>query len=198
MVKIEGDALVLEELGEYNGRVLKALVRAMNRALGTGRTYMARAVASDTGIKQSDVRAAMSTREATFNRIEASIGAGLKRLPLSKFNARGPEPSKGTGRGVTWRIGQRTGRGPNLFLATMKSGHRGVFARVGADRKSRGAWGKNLPIDERYGPSLGRVFGFYRPVALSLMKQSFDKNFDHEMDYRNRKPTVTVQETGLA
>lgn len=199
MLTIDGDQLVLEELAEYPKRTLKALVRAMNRSLGTGRTFMARAISADVGIKQSAVRKALRTRDASFARVEASLGATLARIPLSEFNAKGPEPSRGQGRGVSWRIGGTTKRAQDLFIATMESGHRGVFVRVGGLRKSEGAWSKNLPIKERFGPSLGHVFGKKRSAALKEMHASFLKNFDHEMNYRQRQAaTVSVSESASA
>lgn len=197
MLTLEGDTILVPELEQYSGRTLRALVRAINRALVAGRTFLARSMASDTGIKVGDIRKALSERQATFQRIEARLGASLKRLPLSKYGARGPLPSRGAeGTAVSWRVGSSKQSSSELFMAKLASGHVGVFARVGGERRSRGGWSQNLPVLERFGPSLGHVMGKYHAQALQIADEAFTKNFDREMDYQNRQGgTVTVTET---
>jgi hypothetical protein len=70
--------------------------------------------------------------------------------------------------------------------ATGRGKKRVEFQGPGAtsDRRSRGAWGPNLPIDELRGPSVASVFTrniaeFYRVAEESLMK-----NLRHEIDWR--------------
>jgi len=113
-------------------------------------------------------------REASASRPEASLGASIKRIPLMKFNAKGPVPSRGRGRGVTYRLRGGRGRVENAFIATMKSGHVGVFRRAGKAR---------LGIVELFGPSLGQVFKKFRPAGLARAWEVFQKNFDHELDF---------------
>lgn len=193
----QGGELVLQELAEYSPRVLKALLRAMNRGLATGRSTAAKLISAEVGVSQKDIRAAMTYQEATGSRLVARLGLSNKKIPLSKFNARGPEPSKGRGRGVSWRIGAVAKRDTTLFLATMRSGHRGVFERFGpSTSKSRGAWSKNLPLQQKYGPSLGYILEKKRQAVEAAMMASFQKNFDREMAYRSRTGTVTVTESG--
>ena len=93
---IEGTDTIIADFGDK-----PAMVRALNRSISSGRTVMVREIARDTGLKSKDVRDAMRLQEATLNRPEASLGAGLKRIPLVDFQARGPEPSRGRGRGVS-------------------------------------------------------------------------------------------------
>jgi hypothetical protein len=71
------------------------------------------------------------------------------RIPLIDFAARGPEPSRGRGRGVSYRLPGGRSRDPHAFIATMPSGHRGVFKRTGKERN---------PIIQSHGPSLVNVF----------------------------------------
>src|SRR6185295_6722251 len=129
-IDVQGSAGVARMLNAYPDRVTRATVRALNRGIASARTLMVREIARDTGLKSADVRNALPMREATANNLTATLAASLKRIPLIKFNARGPEPSRGKGRGVTYRLTGSRGRHPNAFIATMGSGHRGVFARI--------------------------------------------------------------------
>lgn len=137
---------------------------------------MTRLIAGDTGLKQKDIRESMVLRMASASSPEASLNAKLKRIPLIDFRAKGPEPSRGKGRGVSYRLPGGKGRVENAFIATMSSGHRGVFKRKGQDR---------LGIVELKGPSLGQVFSKFRPQGAARVLEVFDKNFDHEMDFIN-------------
>lgn len=177
-----GSAEIDRWLREHPKRATRATVRAMNRALTSGRALMVQRIAADTGLKSGVVRKAFAVRNATNERLEARLGVGLKRIPLIDFNARGPFPSRGKGRGVSYRLKGGSGRIPNAFIAEMKSGHRGVFARVGKTR---------LPIRELFGPSLGHVFAKYRPEGIAKLKEAFATNFAHEMAFESsRGPTA--------
>lgn len=195
---VQGDDIVMQELAEYSARCLRALVRAMNRALASGRSVGVKGVSAEVGLQQKVVRDAMTFREATFQTLTARLGLSLKKIPLSKFNARGPEPSKGKGRGVSWRIGSVSKRGEDMFLATLRSGHRGVFSRVvnPSERKSLGAWSKNLPIFQHHGPSLGYILDKQRQPVQKAMIESFHKNFDHEMEYQRGRTGFQMTESG--
>jgi hypothetical protein len=174
-VSISGDQAIILDFKDRPQSVTKALVRAMNRSMASGRTIMVREIAGDTKLKSKDVRDAMPLSEATLSRPEARLSASLKKIPLIRFQARGPEPSRGKGRGVTYRLGAGSReRIPNAFIATMKSGHRGVFKRVTS---------KRLPLIQLYGPSLGRVFEKFRAAGLARTLEAFEKNFDHELQF---------------
>lgn len=188
MVSIESKSSVdkLEiDLRDYPGRVDRATVRALNRGIKSGRTVMVREMAADTGMKQKDIRDALRMREASAAEPRVVLGATLKRIPLMAFNARQ------TSAGVSYRL--RTGRGKleGAFIATTRvqadgtgGEHRGVFKRVIPSlRKSLGAWSKNLPIKQRYGPSLGHVFAKFRALGLARVWEMFDRNLGHELGF---------------
>ena len=170
-VEITGAAELIADFEAMPGKVQRASIRAMNRAIASGRTVMVRAIAQDVGIKSTDVRTALRMREASVARPTAELAASLKRIPLMKFNAR--QTTRG---GVSYKLRGGRGRLPQAFIRTMRSGHTGVFTR------EPGA--KRLPIREHFGPSLGRVFAKYRGVALLRAKLAFEKNFDHELDFQ--------------
>lgn len=185
---ITGADAIIAGCDKIPSSTTRALVRAMNRAMASARTVMVREIARDTGLKSKDVRDAMPFRKATSDRPQARLAAGLKRIPLYKFNARGPYPSRGRGRGVTYRLASGgRGRHPNAFIAKMTSmgvikstehatlspGHMGVFVRRTKTR---------LPIAELFGPSLGHVFRKFRPQGQAKLQEAFEKNFRHEFD----------------
>lgn len=183
-ITVQGDAEIIADFAAKPQVVTKAIVRALNRSINSGRTVMVRAIAGDTGLKQADVRAALRMSEASFSRPEASLGASLKRIPLIKFGARGPRPSRGKGGGVTYRLKGGRGRISNAFIARMASSHEGVFVRVpGGKRRGPPPHRSQLPIVELFGPSLGQVFKKHRPEGLARIREAFDKNFSHELGF---------------
>lgn len=176
-----GWTTAIRELGIRAPRVC---ARALNRSIVTGRTVMLKVVAQDTHLKQSTVRKAFRTDQAKTSNLVARLTVTGARIPLIEFGARGPEPSRGRGRGVSARLQGGRGRYPDAFIATMRSGHRGVFKRVGTGgSKSRGAWSKNLPIVELHGPSLPHVFSKYIPTGMTAASEALTKNLAHEFTF---------------
>ena len=144
--------------------------RALLRAGMTGRTEMGRAIAEDTGLSSRTV-----VREIKIIQVgDAGLQIEVQgtRLPLIAFGARGPEPSRGRGRGVSYRLKGGQGRAPTAFIATMGSGHRGVFARQS---------GARFPIAELHGPSLVRVFEKYLPVGAKRAHEALIMNLRREI-----------------
>lgn len=149
--------------------------RALNRAAVSARTYLVKEIAKDTGLKSGDIRKEIKIREATTANLTADVSIQGTRIPLIKFNARGPEPSRGRGRGVSYRLQGRSNRLPHAFITSVGSGrHRGVFMRVTT---------KRLPIKERYGPSLPHVFGKLIPAAAQIGEAALVKNVQHELAF---------------
>lgn len=179
-ISIDDQQLRLDTQGAPD-RAARAVVRALNRAIKSGRTVMVREIARDTGLKSSTVREAIPIRPATLGQPSATMSASLKRIPLIEFKAKGPEPSRGKGRGVSYNLPSGAGRNPNAFLATMGTGHRGVFKRL---TKAR------LPIIELFGPSLGHVFMKYRALGEARAQEAFVTNFDHEFVFSGTEPTA--------
>lgn len=169
---------VLPMLAEAPVTIRRASARALNRSIGAARTLMVRSVARDMGLRSSDIRERVRLEQASPDRLTAALHTGTVRLPLKAFNAKGPYPSLGKGRGVTYRIGQGTRRRETAFLARMASGHEGVFTRVGAAR---------LPIRELFGPSIGRVFLRYAKVAKARAVQMFNSTMIAELKFRMGK-----------
>lgn len=156
-------------------RVKKATARSLNRAIKAAQTFMSRSMAKDTGLKVADVKAGFTLRQAYPENLSASLRAGGTRMPLVLFNAKGPEPSRGRKVGVTYKLRGEGTTLPSAFIATMTSGHRGVFLRIGTGR---------LPIRELFGPSLGLVFQHFMADGQQVALDAFDKNFTHEFAFQ--------------
>jgi hypothetical protein len=183
-VEILGAVIVDRDLEGQPAKVQRAFVRAAKRSIDSGRSVMAKLIAADTGLTQKVVREALSMRYPSLSDPVASMRARTKRIPLIDFKARGPQPSRGRGNGVSYRNpGGGRNRVESAFIATTRgqangSGgeHLGVFKRTGKSR---------LPIKQLYGPSIGQVFSKFRDQGVARALEVFDTNFDHEMEFQN-------------
>lgn len=175
LVTVDGDNEIIQAIEVVREGAPRAIVRGLNRAIQAARTSEVRNISADTGLKASDVRNALTMKQAYMGSFEASLAAGVKRVPLLDFKARGPEPSRGKGRGVSYAMQGGRETIPSAFIATMRSGHRGVFARKGAAR---------LPIKELFGPSIGKVFMKFRGEAIARAEEVFRSRFEHEVSFQ--------------
>ena len=165
----------LEQLGAQGPIVM---ARALNRAVVSGTAAMTKAIADDTGLASRYVKREIKVDRAQRTHPVAAIEIVGRRIPLIAFQARGPEPSRGRGRGVSYRLPTGRGRVGNAFIATMPSGHRGVFKR-----KAK----KRLAIVELKGPSLPHVFEKKFPVFRVAAEASLLKNLASEISFAQSK-----------
>jgi len=167
-----------------------AIARALNRANASGKTVLTRIIAQDMGIRQKDVRdkilliPARPAREA----LVASMRASIKPIPTIAFGARGPDPSRGRGRGVTWRNQGQRKREPRAFITTVRAGatgqHKGVFIRKDRFSKRHGGQHKGqLPITQLMGPSIWYVFTRRAPEALPRIEERLAREVEHQLAF---------------
>lgn len=149
-----------------------ALRRALKRAGTSGRAEMVKEIAADTGLPSRRIRDAIRLNELGASGIQLEITG--RRIPLIDFRARGPEPSRGRGRGVAYRLPGGRGRAEQAFIATMRSGHRGVFRRRGRAR---------LAIYELFGPSLVKVFEKFLPQGAQRALEALTTNVKSEIAF---------------
>lgn len=121
----------------------RALSVAVNQSAKQVRTMASGKVAKAMGARRKDIDRAVTVRPfSTPATLEAIVrGRGIP-LPLSFFK---PRQTKA---GVSANAWGETKIYPGTFMATMKSGHRGVFVRKGR---------KRLPIKELWGPGVAQV-----------------------------------------
>jgi Prophage minor tail protein Z (GPZ) len=184
-IEVKFEATRAEELlKQYPKRVERATMRALNRALTSGHTELARLISKDMGLKVSVVKAALKSTPATPARLEVRLAASAKKLPLIKFGARQ------TRSGVSYNIG--TGGGgrkalAHAFIATMPTGHSGVFTRIG--KFGRRGNPKLEKIGEKFGPSIGGVLAKYRNQGIAKMREAFESRLAHELKFAATEKT---------
>ncbi len=173
----------------------QAIVRALNKSIASAKVALAKSVSQDTGMKSATVKDRIAILPATVTRQAAQLTTSAQRIPLIDWDARGPYPSRGNGKGVSVSLrtsgvqsikargqslgvggstGGGRGRYPTAFIAIMKSGHRGVFSRAGT---------KRTPIYQMYGPSLARVSDRFSAVAAARGMEQLRKNLASEFRY---------------
>jgi hypothetical protein len=165
---------VQKALNALRTRSTVGIVRALNRAAVSTRTVMVREIARDMGIRQRDVP--VTIQNATATNLQATVVASGRRIPLMDFSARQ------TSRGVSANTGQGRKTYPGAFIATMKTGHRGVFKRKpGVGR---------LPIHELFGPSVPFVFNKYAAVGVDRGNEQLVKNLIHELRFATQQQSA--------
>jgi hypothetical protein len=183
--RFEADIRALQkDLESMADQAPAILARALNRAGVSGQTAMVRAITADTGLAAKDVKREIALDKATRSFPLVRLTIKGRRLPLVAFQARGPEPSRGRGKGVSYRLPTGRGRVPDAFIATMKSGHRGVFKR-----KAK----KRLAIIELQGPSLPHVFEKKLAAFQEAAQASLIKNLEHDISFA-RQPAAESTE----
>jgi len=158
--------------------------RALARTATTAEAAMARAMVQDTALPVGKIKEAISQRFADQGVQLVCTG---KRIPLIDFRARGPEPSRGKGRGVTYTLPGGKQRAEHAFISTMPSGHRGVFERTGRFTRrpsKRGGMPVNREtIRELFGPSIVKVFEKFLPLGATVAAEALMKNLQHEIQF---------------
>ena len=168
----------IQNIGKQN---VRAQVRALNRTIMTAQTEARRAIAQDTSLPQNVVGKSLAVQRATFGRPEATLAATGRRIPLYDFTRQRKLKGRPTGRGAI----------PGGFIARMKSGHVGIFKRVGKARSRKGLPSPSpaLPITELFGPSLPFVFTNQKIMSalLTNAKANLEKNYRHEVKFLESK-----------
>lgn len=156
----------------------KILVRSINRALPGVRTDAKDEIAKVTTLKKSIMHKHMTIKKAYGVKPIGIFDTTSKPIPLINYSARM------TKKGVTVQVLKSSSNRAlirHAFVATMKSGHKGVFWREAEDFprikfKSGVSYGAlprkfRLPITERYGPRVSDFLG-----EKTLMAKVMDKS----------------------
>lgn len=147
----------------------QAVSRALNKTARTVTAKTARLI-RDTGynIPVRDIKQSLNTKPASAENLGALVTASGRPIPLIRYGAR---EQRRPGGGVSVKVlrGKKFIRG--AFIATMPTGHRGVFIRVGSAahtllsagrqrvvQRGKTSYKHGLPIEELYGPSIPIAF----------------------------------------
>jgi hypothetical protein len=154
-----------------------AIMRAINKTATQAKTQAGREIKDQYQISTRVIGKSITIRRAARGALDAVITAEGKPLPLIAFQAR---QSRG---GVSVQIKGRRVTIPHSFIATMKSGHRGVYARGGY----KGSF-------ERNGQSFGRFqFGKQRFPIGELFTFSVPQGFSNKVVQRKVIARVNEQ-----
>lgn len=183
-----------------------ATVRALNRTITTVRAAAQREIRKEyTGLKARTVRDELKIVRATRALQQAKITVEGKRMPLIDFvsaatvKSRTKRAGKNIGGGVRVKIKGTSKLVAHAFIATMKSGHVGVFVRAptstaqgstmtfrtgeGSRLKKKGL---DLPVAELTSISMPKAF-MNKKVQIEmnrLARETFLKNLQAELKFR--------------
>lgn len=154
--------------------------RSLSRAANSAKTAMVKAIASDMGARQADIKRYIWTTSASVGNLSARVTPkGWAGIPFIQLGATGPEPSRGRGPGVRVKVGG--GLYPFAFIASMRSGHRGVFQRKmgpnGVPNKAR------LPIQELRTVAIPTVFRRLRAIGVARALEALKTNLTADLKY---------------
>lgn len=174
----------LRKLGATRIGTTEAITRALNKTAITARADAARNIRdAGYGIKVSSVKGAISIRRATNQELKAIVTATGSPIPLINYGAR--QTSKGVS------VNVKNGRKviAHAFIATMASGHKGVFARQGKThkkvmRRGRTYW-SGLPVKELFGPSIPTAFanGAVQDAVKTAIEERFPVVLRQELKF---------------
>lgn len=167
----------------------KAMASALNKMADQVKVAASREV-RDAGynLKAATVKKSIKVRRASPGNLRASVVARGRPIPLIQYGARQ------TARGVTVNVlnGRKLIKG--AFIATMRSGHKGVFVRDPSGKHEKVGQGKKaswhqLPIDEKFGPSVpdGMANERVSKALMRLTEEQFVKVLEHESEWLKRK-----------
>lgn len=182
-------AQVLASMERYKRDVVeKATVLALNRVVEMAKTDAAREVrAAGYNLKAARIKAEISVKKASTGLLTATLRVKRRPIPLIDYDARQ------TNKGVSVKVQKKRTVVPHSFIATMPSGHKGVFVRKdGARPKYKVKGGKvvstTVPIRELYGPSVGGAYA--NEQVQAAMERSIRANFNarlrHEVSRLSR------------
>ncbi len=119
----------------------RAAAKALNRVLPSTRRKANQEIRSELNLKAGDVNKLLRMRRANASNPEAQLRVEAKRVGLIKFKG-----TRETKRGVSVKPKKKRTVLPKTFIATMSSGHRGVFER----KRKAGSRSGRLPIAEKF------------------------------------------------
>ena len=186
MVRIDVTESVKELRRRYadiDGDINKQIAQALNHTARKARTAVSRNVRAKYNIKAKDVKAALRLGYATSNNLETFVEAKGRALPLRAF------PHRQTKQGVSVSIMRKRHVIKKAFIATMRSGHKGVFAR---GRYGRGKFGfrykrteksgkNDLQINELYTTSIPSAMS--NKVILGILSKQISDDFPTRLSH---------------
>lgn len=173
-----------------------AIARSLNRTASSAKTLASREIRKTHKIPARELSKTITIRKASGrdDRLQADVQAEGKPLPAMAFGARQ------TRKGVTIDVKGSRKLLPGMFILTMKSGHKGVFARVQTEgtykdgellgrRKRVNKTGSDLPIGEVKSVGVPRAFSNAAVIKALEAKshETFPPTLLHELKWRSEQ-----------
>lgn len=179
----------------------KIMTRALNKSLTGARFDFVTITREFANLKSKFIRDTAKLNKANWSKLSASLVAKSDSVPLLHYGAK----QKGKGVSVNVLIDHPRTLIRHAFIATMKSGHKGVFWRKDVrwrglpsaiSKKTRPEFARlpktkeaqkyRLPIEELWGPSIEALWE-ERPTKMNELSDKagdrLQKNFLHELDF---------------
>lgn len=174
----------LRKLDVTKEQARKAISRALDKTAITARAEAAREIkAAGYGLKIAAIKKSIKIVRARGKKLRAIVRASGRPTPLIDYGARQ------TRKGVTVAVlrGRKLING--AFIATMPTGHRGVFLRKGTAHKQVKRNGRvtssGLPIKELFGPSVPSAFAntVVQAALARAIRERFPEVLKQELRY---------------
>ena len=170
----------LEKFGMVEDEAKKAIVRALNRAAKSVQVQAAREIReAGYNLKASRIKKALTVRQANANVLQAGIRAIGRPISLYEYGARS------TSKGVSVNVKEGRKLIKHAFIATMPTGHTGVFMRKpGVIQGKRGKMIQARALGhELFGPAIPSMFvsEIVTRAMTSKLSEQFPKELDHEL-----------------
>lgn len=164
-----------KDLKKEAGIARRGMARALNRTMVTGRKLAIAEIQKDLLLKTAPFRKQLNIVRATPKNLVVKIRA--KRASTPAIAYKGVRQNK---RGVTVKYRKSKPRllHKGAFIATVKSGHKGVFRRKGK---------KRFPIQEILGPNTIAIFEQVVPAVEKQLYPVLNKNITHDVNFLRNK-----------
>lgn len=191
-ITAESNLLQLKkEMNRLGGRSSVVLGRSMSKALGKANTQAKRIIADKRNLKVGYVGQRLKVYKSNGRNMVVGIRSRSRPIPLIKVKSKPRQNRKGV------RIRTQRGRSTLLrssFIATMPTGHTGIYRRTGRKTSS----GKSQ-IVEHYVPSVAATLVDDQVVEVvnKTFRRSFIPAYRHQMHREIERIQSTMQRTSV-
>lgn len=199
--QIKGVPEIMQMLQRVAGDIGPGASRALNRTANGVRTDMTKLATSILNVRSKDVRDGIKINGANPSNLKATVYR--RGRPLSLYDYIGTRELEGRGVSIkVFKTGKRTIL-KHAFVATMKSGHEGVFWREWSGprttpKNKRLPWKKfsphkgidyRLKISERFGPGIENTLSKSENSVILKMQamERLQKEARHELNRALKK-----------
>lgn len=156
----------------------RAMTRALNYGASQAKSLTAKQLKALITADPERIDKSLSVSKANYSKLTAVFNIAGRAIPLFRFDVAFMYPT--ISGGVTANIFKSGGARLALkhaFVAKFKSGHVGVYSRIGKNR---------FPIKEHFGPNAAQAFEKTPGVEAEIIDQSamkFEKEFLRQVDF---------------